>query len=117
MVERPAVDVCDVRDVFGALEPALDFQGGDSDAHEVGQHLKSREILRAQQIAAVAEVDGAAVGDEFVGHAAGLGAFATVGGAAAERLAGEALTGVGDTERAVDEDFERQGRRRLRVEG
>ena len=56
----------------------------------------------------VAEVALHAVDDEFVGQAAGLGAFAAVRAALAKGLAGEALAGVGDTQRAVNEDLKRQ---------
>src|SRR5207249_5089497 len=41
-------------------------------------------------------------------HATGLRAFAAIGGPSAQRLAGEALTGVGDAQRTVDENFQRQ---------
>ena len=108
LVERLPVNARDAGDVFGRFEPALDLERGDAGAHEVGQHVEAGEILRAEQVAAVAERHLFAVGNEIVGQAAGLGAFAAVGGAAAERFAGEALAGVGDAERAVDEDLERQ---------
>jgi hypothetical protein len=94
----------------GRFQPALDLERGDAGAHEVGQHVEAGEILRAEQVAAVAEVNLPAVGDEIVGQAAGLGAFAAVGGAAAERLAGEALAGIGHAERAVHENLQRQRR-------
>ena len=108
-VDGLAVDAGEVGDVLGALEPALDLERGDAEAHQVGQDVEAGEVLRAEEVAAAAEVDLPAVGDEVVGHAAGLGAFAAVGGAAAERLGGEALAGVGDAERAVDEDLELDG--------
>ena len=66
--------------------------------------------MRAEEVAAVAEGDLDAVGDQIVGEAAGLGAFAAVGGAAAEGFAGEALAGIGDAEGTVDENFQRLGR-------
>jgi hypothetical protein len=69
--------------------------------------------LGAEQVAAVTEIDFLAVGDEVVRETAGLGAFAAVGGAAAEGFAGEALAGIRDAESAVDEDLQRHGRRRL----
>ena len=112
LVEGLAVDPGDARDVFGRLEAAFDFQRGDSGADEVGEHLEAGEVLGAEEVAFVAEGHLHAVRDEIVGQAAGLGAFAAVGGAAAERLAGEALAGVGDAECAVDEDF--QGELHLR---
>ena len=41
------------------------------------------------------EVPDDTVDNDFVGHAAGLGAFAAVGGALAEGFGGEALSGIG----------------------
>jgi hypothetical protein len=70
------------------------------------------EVLRREEVTLVAEVARFPIDDEFVGHAAGLGAFATVRAALAERLAREALSRVGDAEGAVDEGLElhRSGR-------
>jgi hypothetical protein len=110
-VEGRAVDAGDVGDVLGALEPAFNLERGDAGPDEVGQHVETGKVLRAEQVAAVAEVHGPAVGDKLVGHAARLGAFAAVGGAAAEGLAGEALSGIGDAERAMHEDLEWHGGR------
>ena len=84
LVQRLPVDPRDVGHVFGALEPALDLQRRHAGAHEVGEDVEAGKILRTQQVAAVAEVHRPAVGHELVGHAAGLGAFAAVGGAAAQ---------------------------------
>ena len=114
-VKGLAVDACDAGDVFGGFQAALDLERGDAGADEVGEDVETGEVLRTEEVAAVAEIDLLAVGDKVVGKPAGLGAFAAVGGAAAERLAGEALAGVGDAEGAVDEDLQRK--RRLRVEG
>jgi hypothetical protein len=52
-----AVNPRDAGDVFGRLQPALDLERGDAGAHEVGEHVEAGEILRAEQIAAIAEVD------------------------------------------------------------
>lgn len=53
-----------------------------------------------------AEVLNDTIDNDFVGHAAGLGAFAAVGGALAEGFGGKALTGVGDAKCAVHKNFE-----------
>ena len=110
------VDPRDVGDVFRRLEPAFDFQRGDAGADQVRQHFQPGQILRAEQIFPVAERDRLAVGNQIVRHPAGLRAFAAIGRAAAQRFAGQALAGVGDAQRAVDEDFQGQvGRVRGRV--
>jgi hypothetical protein len=110
-IEGLAIDARDAGDVFGGFEAALDFEGGDAGADEIGQDIEAGEVLRAKEVAAVTEINFLAVGDEIVREAASLGAFAAVGGAAAEGFAGEALARVGDAEGAVDKDLERQRRR------
>ena len=109
LVDRLPVDARDAGDILRAFQPSLDLEGGDAQANEIGQHIEGGKILRAQEVAAVAELDQPAVGEQLVGHAAGLGALAAVGGAAAQRFARQALAGVGHAERAVDEDLERHG--------
>ena len=54
----------------------------------------------------MAEVARFPIDDEFVGHAAGLGAFAAIGAALPERLTRQALSRIGDAESAVDESLE-----------
>ena len=54
------------------------------------------QILRTQEILHVPKVTILAVTNELVRQAAGLGALAAIGAAAAERLARQALAGVGD---------------------
>jgi hypothetical protein len=112
-IQRGAVDAGDAGDVLGGLQAALDLERRDAGTDEFGEDLESGEVLGAEEVASVAEIEGLAVGDQFVRKPAGLGALAAVGGASAERFAGEALAGVGDAEGAVDEDFEGQGRSAL----
>ena len=102
------VNTRDARNVFRRLEAALDFEGGDAGARQLPQHVEAGEVLRREEVVAPAQLDFVAVGDEFVGHPAGLRALAAIGAASAERLAGEALAGVSHAERAVDENLDRQ---------
>ncbi len=90
----------------GRLEPALDLQARDAELDQSWDQVERREVLRAEQVLDVGEVEDLAVADDLVGEPAGLGAFAPVGRPAAERLAGQALAGVGDAEGAVDEDLD-----------
>ncbi len=106
LVDRRPIVPRHGRHVLGGLEPSFDLQRRDPGRHEPRHELPRREILRREQIPLVAEIFVAAVADELVGEPAGLGALAAVGAPAAERLAREALAGVGHAERSVDEDLE-----------
>ena len=104
--QRLPVNPRDVGDVFRGFEPAFDFQRSDAGADQFRQNLQPGQILRAEQIFPVAERNRFAVGNQIVGHPAGLRTFAAIGRASAERFAGKALAGIGDTERAMDENFQ-----------
>ena len=108
-VHRATVGLRDGGDVFGGLQAALDLQGADAGADQVGHDFDAGEVLRGEEIGLVTEVADHAVDHEFVRQAAGLGAFAAVGRAATERFARQALAGISDAERAVDEDLEVEG--------
>ncbi len=108
-VHRTTIGLRDGGDVFGGLQAALDLQGADAGADQVGHDLDAGEVLRGEEVGLVAEVADHAVDHEFVRQAAGLGAFAAIGRAATERFARQALAGISDAERAVDEDLEVQG--------
>ena len=77
-----------------------------AESREVGDEVVGGEVGGGEEVLLVAKVFLDAVDDELVGEAAGLGALAAVGGAASQRFGGEALSGVGDAEGAMDEDFE-----------
>ena len=76
--------------------------GDDSVAREVSLG----QVLRAQEVLDVLQVDEAAVADDLIGHPARLGTFAPVGRAAAERLTRQALTRIRHAERAVDKHLD-----------
>jgi len=61
------------------------------------------------------EIDVTAVADQFIGEPAGLGALAAIGAAAAERLAGQALSRIGNAQRAMDKHLQLE--RRLPTDG
>ena len=105
-VDRLAVVARDVGDVLGRLEPPFDLQAGDAQLDQLGDQVVGRQILGAQEILDVVEVDEPAVADDLIRHAARLGALAPIRRPAAERLAGQALSRIGHAERTVDEDFQ-----------
>ena len=115
-IDRVPVDPGDGSDVFRTFQAPLNLERSDAEANEIRQNIEGGEILRTEQVAAMAEVNLLAVGEQFVGHAAGLRAFSAVGGAAAERFAGQTLAGIGHAERAVDKNFEGHGGRLRRLD-
>src|SRR5262249_10141631 len=106
-VEGGAVGAGRGGDVVRALETALDLEAGDAGADEVGEEVVSREILGREEVGAVAEVARSVVDDHLIGETTSLRALPAIGAASAERFAGQALAAVGDAERPVHEDLER----------
>ena len=90
------------------LRRPFDLERRDSQLDQSRNQVIRRQVLRAQEILNVFEIDKLAVADDLVRHAAGLGALAPVCGPAAQRLAGQALPRIGHAERAVDEDLDRE---------
>ena len=105
-VDRAAVVAGDVGDVLGRFQSAFDLEATHAGVDQFGHECVGGEVLRAEQILLIAEVDVLAIADQIVRQAAGLSTLAAIGTAAAERFAGEALARVGDTERTVNEGFE-----------
>ena len=94
------------RDVFRPLEAALDLERHDAETRELGHQRARFEILGREQIRAIAEIAQDAVDHELVGQPASLRARAAVRAAAANRLARQALSRVGDAKSAVHEHLE-----------
>ena len=82
----------DVGNVFGLLETSFDFQRADASIYEVRDESVGRQILRAEQVFHIAEVNVFSVADQVVGKPARLSTLAAVRAATAERFAGQALT-------------------------
>ena len=78
-----SIDAGDGGDVFWGFEAAFDFETFHTGADEVWDEIDGGEILRGEEVAVLSEVLGDAIDDDFVGHAAGLGALAAVRGALA----------------------------------
>ena len=105
-VEGFAIDTGDGGYVFRGFEAAFDFETFHARADEIWDEIDGGEVLGGEEVAVLAEVLGHAIDYDFIGHAAGLGALAAVGGALAEAFGGEALAGVGDAQGSVHEDFD-----------
>ncbi len=106
VVHGLAVGVRGQRDVVGVLVAAFDLQRGHADSTISGIWRSDEQIAGREQIAGVAQRFDAAIHDQFVGQPASLRALAAIGAAAAPGLRGEALPGVGDAQRAVNEDLQ-----------
>src|SRR5579883_1323354 len=105
-VEDAPVDRGRRRDVLGRLEPPLDLERDDAGRDELGDRLVPREVERRQEILHRPEIALRSVDDEVVGKATRLSALAAVRAPPAPARGREALPGVGDAERPVDEDLE-----------
>src|SRR5215211_342076 len=95
-VESLAISTGDIRDVLGRFKPALNLERRHTRSNQFGQDIDARKILWTEQVALIAERHFVAIGQQFVRHAARLGAFTAIGRAATERLTRQALAGVSD---------------------
>ena len=65
-IEGAAVLPCDVGDILGRLEPAFDLEAAHAGVDEVGHECVRGQVLRAQQIFDVAQIDVFAVANQVV---------------------------------------------------
>ena len=72
LVNGGSVMTRDVGDVLGGLQSPFDLERGDSQLDQARDQVVSRQVLRAQEILNVLEIDELAVADDLVRHAAGL---------------------------------------------
>ncbi len=107
-VDRLAVGLRGRGDVRPALQPPFDLERDHARVDERVDQVERRQVLRTEQVRAVAEFALLAVHDHLVGQAARLGALPAVRAAAAERLAREALPAVRDTQSPVNEHLHRR---------
>jgi hypothetical protein len=105
-VDGLAVDRGDGGDVVGRFEASLDLERAEAESDQFGDLVDRRQVLWGKKIRAVAEVAWLAIDLQRVWKSAGLGAFAPVGAATAEDLAGEALAGVGDAKCSMNKDLQ-----------
>ena len=105
-IDRLSISASHRRNILRGLETSLDLETHDAEPDQLGDLVDPSEILGREEILLVSEVKVLAIDHEFVRHPAGLGTFAPVGTALTERLAGETLPGVGDTESPVDKGLQ-----------
>ena len=106
-VDRAAIVPSDVRDVLGRLQPAFDLERDHARVDQLWRQLIRRQVLWAEQIFLIAEIDVLAVTDQLVGQSAGLSTLPAIRAAAAERFARQALAGVRDAECSMHERLQR----------
>ncbi len=104
-LEEAAIALRHRGDVLGLLLAPLDLEAADTGGRDLGQVIVRREVLGADQVAAV-ELERLVVVGEDVVLATALRARAAVGGALADHPAHVALAAVRDAERAVHERLE-----------
>ena len=105
-VDGLAIDLADGGDILGGFESSLDLETRDAAFQKLRNIIHCGEILRREEITAVAEIPQSSIDNEVIGHPTGLGTLASICTALAERFTGEALTGVGDTQRPMDKYFQ-----------
>ena len=98
-------------DVIGVFVASFNLQRRHAQLHDVGHLLQGVEVAGREQVAGVIEWAQAVIDNHLVGQATRLGALAAIGAAAAPRLGGEALAGVGDAQRAMHKHFQLAGGR------
>ncbi len=96
--------------VFGALEPAFDLERADAQLDQTRHGRACLEILRREQVGALAEIHDLPVDQQFVRQATGLRAGPAVGTSTADRFARQTLTRIGDAQGAVHEYFQLDSR-------
>ncbi len=111
-VDRFAVGPRRGGDIVRTFEPAFDLEADDAGVDQVADEFVARQVLRAEQIGPIAKFADLAIRDQFVWQSARLGTLPAVGTAAAERFAGETLTGVSDAKCPVNEHLDRHARSR-----
>ena len=114
-VEQLAVMGGHVLHVAHVLVPALDLEAGDAGVDQRPQVGALVVVLEAQHMLVVGDDAAGRIG-HGVGQAAFLAAIAAVGTAPGVRMADEALAGIGDAQRAMDEELQR-GVFNLRTDG
>ena len=109
-VNGPSVVAGDVGDIFCRFEPPFDLEADYTGIDQLRDQVVCCKILWAQEIINVSQVHDLAVFDQFIAHAAGLGALPPIGRAATQGFTGQALAGVGDAKGTVDKGFQRHAR-------
>ena len=107
LVQQRAVMGGDVLHIAHVLVAALDLEAADAGVHQRSEVRALVVVLHREDVLLVGDDAALRVGDG-VGQAAGLRAVAAVGAAAGLGVADEALAGVRDTQRAVDEELQRR---------
>jgi hypothetical protein len=105
-IDGLAINGGDGGNVVRGFEPTLDLERVKTEFDQFGDFIHRGEVLGREKVGPVPEIAGLAIDFEGVGHAAGLRALATVGAAATEDFAGEALAGVGNAECPMNKNFQ-----------
>lgn len=105
-VDGFSINLSDGGDVFRGFQAAFNFKTGDAESHEIGDFLNGGEILRGEEVTAIAQVAERSVNDQAIGKAAGLRALAAIGAPLSQGFARETLSGIRHAEGSVDKGFE-----------
>src|SRR5262245_12423005 len=98
----------DISDIFSSLQTPFDLERRHTQVDQARDQVISGQVLRAEQVLNVFEINKLSVADDLIWYAAGLRTFATIRRPAAKRLARQALTRISDAKRAVHEHLDRE---------
>ena len=104
--ERLAIGRRRHRDILRALQPPFDLQAADPGRQQLGHQVPRRQVLRTQQVRLLPQVAQLAINNQLIRLPARLGTLPAVRAPPPQRLAGQALAAVGDTQGPMDEDLD-----------
>ncbi len=106
LVNRSAIVAGNVGDVLGCFQTAFDLETVDACFDHVRDGGVTCQILRAEQVANIAEFLIDSVAHQVIRQPAGLSALPAVRTASAKRFAGQTLAAVGNTQCSVNEGLD-----------
>ena len=106
-VNRPAVMLGDVRNILRRFQTPFDFERRHTGSEQLRQQIERRQVLRAEKIFLLSQIDIVPIAHQIVRQATSLGTLPTIRTAATEGFARQALARVCDAERPVDKHFQR----------
>src|ERR1700748_1343582 len=107
-INRSTINSGDRRHIFRRLQASFNLETGHPQSDQFRDLFDPGKILRREQKSLFTKILRPAIHEQLIGQTTCLSALATVRAALAERLAGQTLSRICDTERAVDKNLDRK---------